>query len=170
MEYIHWKREERLRRNHLTAIGILSWVLGPNIAAAQEGVLTYHNDIGRTGQNIAETVLTPANVNSARFGKLFSQHVDGDVYAQPLYVPNLTIPGNGVHNVILVATEADSLYAFDADSGRASAADPLWHVSLLDAAHGASPGATTASAAADLSCAAITPQVGITATPVIDPT
>jgi len=98
-----------LRRNYLAVVGILPWVLASNIAAAQEGVLTYHNDIGRTGQNIAETVLTPANVNSGRFGKLFSHHVDGDVYAQPLYVPNLTIPGHGVHNVILVATEADSL-------------------------------------------------------------
>jgi outer membrane protein assembly factor BamB len=159
-----------LRRKYLPATGILSWVLASNIAAAQEGVLTYHNDIGRTGQNTSETVLTPENVNSTRFGRLFSQHVDGDVYAQPLYVPNLTIPGKGVHNIVVVATEADSLYAFDADSGRALDADPLWHVSLLDAAHGASPGATTASASVDLACAALTPQVGITATPVIDPT
>jgi hypothetical protein len=149
--------------------GILCWVLASHSAAARESVLTYHNDSARTGQNTAETILTPANVNSAWFGKLFSRHVDGDVYTQPLYVPNLTIPGKGAHNIVLVATEADSLYAFDADGGRAPDAAPVWQVSLLDAAHGAAPGATPASASADLACAAITPQVGITATPVVNP-
>lgn len=134
-------------------------------AVAQVGVFTYHNDNSRTGQNTHETLLTPANVNAARFGKVFAQPVDGDVYAQPLYVPQLSIPGKGAHDVVFVATEADSLYAFDANNSAAA----LWYASLLDAAHGAAPGATPVSAVADLACAAIAPQVGITATPVIDP-
>ena len=82
---------------------------------AQTSVLTQHNDIGRTGQNINETILTTSNVNSTQFGKLFTLKVDGQVYAQPLYVPQLTING-ATHNVLIVATEADSVYAFDADS------------------------------------------------------
>jgi outer membrane protein assembly factor BamB len=131
-----------LRRRAVAALlGLLVWHGG----AAQVEVLTYHNDNSRTGQNTHETLLTPANVNAARFGKLFSQPVDGDVYAQPLYV----------HDVVFVATEADSLYALDANNGAV-----LWHVTL---------GASPVSAKADLACAAITPQVGITATPVIDP-
>lgn len=78
-------------------------------------MLTQHNDNGRTGQNIFETHLTTANVNVNQFGKLFSIPTDGQVYAQPLYVPGLTINGQN-HNVLIVATENDSVYAFDADS------------------------------------------------------
>jgi len=139
-------------------------------AGAQTSVLTYHNDTSRTGQNIAETVLTPVNVSSDRFGKLFSQRVDGDVYAQPLYIAKLAIPGKGTHDVVVVATEANSLYAFDADSVSGPDAGVLWHVSLLDAAHGALAGATAVDARSDLKCGTIAPQVGITATPVIDAT
>ena len=80
-------------------------------------VLTYHNDVARTGQNLTETTLTAGNVNSAKFGKLGFYPVDGLVDAEPLYVSNLTIPNNGAHNVLIVATEHDSVYAFDADSG-----------------------------------------------------
>jgi hypothetical protein len=138
------------------------------VVSAQTGVVTYHNDNSRTGQNISETVLTPANVSSGRFGKLFSHRVDGDVYAQPLYVPKLAIPGKGIHDVVFVATTADSVYAFDADDIAGSNADALWHVSLIDADHGARPGATPVGAATDLACSAIAPQVGITATPAID--
>lgn len=137
-------------------------------AHGQTSVLTYHNDNARTGQNIAETVLTPANVNASRFGKLFSQAVDGDVYAQPLYVNRLAIANKGIHNVVFVATEADSLYAFDADSAIGPNAGALWHASLLDAAHGAAAGATSVDGRPDLSCGSIVPRVGITATPVID--
>jgi outer membrane protein assembly factor BamB len=132
-------------------VGVLAWHGG----VAQVAVLTYHNDNSRTGQNTHETLLSPANVNAEQFGKLFSRPVDGDVYAQPLYL----------HGVVFVATEADSLYALDANDATAA----LWHVSLLDSAHGAAPGAAPVSATADLACAAITPRVGITATPVIDP-
>jgi Bacterial Ig-like domain (group 2) len=132
------------------------------------GVLTQHNDIGRTGQNLSETVLTPTNVNTTTFGKKFSQAVDGFVYAQPLYVPNVTI-GGSVHNVIYVATEGDSVYAFDADSNTGTNAGLLWHASMIDTAHGAAAGATTMSSSTPLGCTDLVPQVGITSTPVIDP-
>jgi hypothetical protein len=138
--------------------------LGCGASIAQTGVFTYHNDVGRTGQNISEHILTPASVRSPNFQKLSTHDVDGDVYAQPLYVPGLAIAGIGVRNVVFIATEADSLYAFDADSGADSASDVLWHASLIDTAHGATPVSTV-----DLGCAAISPQVGITSTPVIDP-
>jgi hypothetical protein len=134
------------------------------------GVLTQHNDIGRTGQNLSETVLTPTNVNTTTFGKKFSQAVDGFIYAQPLYVPNVTI-GGSVHNVIYVATEGDSVYAFDADSNTGTGAGLLWHASVIDTAHGAAAGAKTVNieATLDSGCSDLIPQVGITSTPVIDP-
>src|SRR5260370_31699464 len=100
-------------------------------AAAQVSVLTYHNDLARTGQNLAETTLTPANINMRQFGKLFSYPVDVYVYAQPLYVPGVAIPGKGIHNVIFVATEHDSVYSFDPDSS-----SPLRQVSFIFPASG----------------------------------
>jgi hypothetical protein len=117
----------------------------------------YNNE--RTGANSAETTLKPSNVTGKTFGKLFSRRVDGDVYTQPLYLPHLQIPGKGKHNVIFVATEHDSVYAFDADAR----AQPLWHVSFLDENKG-----VTAIPARDVHCPFINPEVGITSTPVID--
>jgi hypothetical protein len=156
-------------------------LLAATSAPAQVNVLTYHNDIARTGQNTNETILTPANVNPTTFGKLFTHTVDGYAYAQPLYYGNLTM-GAGTaqagttHNVFFIETENDSVYAFDADSNGGANANPLWQVSLIDSAHGAGSGETPlptpASPAANniLSTNDIVPEVGITGTPVIDPT
>jgi hypothetical protein len=123
-------------------------------------VLTSQNDNARTGANPRETTLTPANLNSRQFGKVLSLRVDGDVYAEPLYVPNVPIPGTGRRNVVYVAAEHDSVYAFDAD-GRT--AEPLWHVSFLNSRSGIGTVPAT-----DLSCPFIEPEIGITPTPVID--
>ena len=139
----------------------------PALLPAQTPVVTQHNNNARTGAYTTETLLTPGNVNSTTFGKLFSLPVDGRVYAQPLYVPALAIPGKGTHNVLFVATEHDSIYAFDADSYGGSTAAPLWKITLLDAAHGAAAGATTVPNG-DLSTSDIVPEIGITGTPVID--
>jgi uncharacterized protein (TIGR03437 family) len=128
-------------------------------AAAQVSVTTYRNDLARSGQNLKETILTRANVNSAQFGKIVTLPVDGQVYAQPLYLPSLAISGS-LHNVVFVATEHDSVYAFDADS---TSTTPLWHVNLASASE------TTAKVTDVLNCASISPEVGVTGTPVIDP-
>lgn len=130
-------------------------------------VPTWRYDLTHAGQNTQETQLTPANVGPTTFGKLFSHTVDGSVYAQPLYVPGLTMPDGLVHNVLFIATEHDSVYAFDADSNTGANANPLWHITLLDAAHGASAGATTVPGS-DASQGDIGPEIGITGTPVID--
>jgi hypothetical protein len=124
-------------------------------------VVTFHNDPQRTGQNLQETILTPANVNPTQFGKLFSYPVDGQLYTQPLYVPAVTIPGKGVHNVVYVTTEADSVYAFDADSASANPA-PLWYVSFANP-----PKVVPVPANCDTSSCTIQPTQGITGTPVI---
>jgi hypothetical protein len=128
------------------------------------GVFTHHNDNLRTGQNQNETVLSPANVNSTVFGKLFSYPVDATVYAMPLYVANVNIPRQGYHNVVYVATGHDSVYAFDADG---LTNKPLWQVSFINPAAGVTtiPAIETDPA----NCCDLTPEVGITSTPVIDP-
>src|SRR5437773_9551039 len=90
-------------------------------------VLTQHNDNSRTGANLNETILNTSNVNVNQFGKLFSRIVDGQIYAQPLYVPGVNI-GQGVHNVVYVATMKNNVYAFDADNPAAST--PFWQVNL----------------------------------------
>ena len=128
-------------------------------APATAQVHTAQYDNARTGATLRETTLTPANVNAGGFGKIFSFAVDGDVYAQPLYVPRVNIPGKGIHNVIFIATEHDSVYAFDAENAPSSL---LWHVSFLASGIATVP-------ARDVSCGFIAPEVGITPTPAIDP-
>ena len=92
--------------SQLALVLILFLAGGSASASGQVSVLTAHNDIARTGQNTEETILTPSNVNPTQFGKLFSQPVSGAVLGQPLYVPQVTIPGKGIHNVLYVAQEA----------------------------------------------------------------
>ena len=122
------------------------------------GVYTYHNDLGRDGANTQEYALTPTNVNTTTFGKLFSCNVDGTIFAQPLWVAHLGI-GGSAHNVVFVATAHDSLYDFDAD---AVACTTLWQVSLIDASHGGTGGETATPRSGDN-------EIGVTSTPVIDP-
>jgi hypothetical protein len=132
--------------------------------AAQVNVSTYHNNRARTGSNVLETSLTPSNVNTTQFGKLFSQAVDGFIYAQPLYMPNVNVAGLGIHNVVYVATMNDSVFAFDADSKTGGNAYPLWQVSFIDPAEGVTPVPST-----DVECTdPVSTKIGIMSTPVID--
>jgi hypothetical protein len=110
--------------------------------AAPVNILTGNSDNARTGLNPNEKVLTPVNVSSNSFGRIFSQPVDGPVYAQPLYVSNLPIPSKGTHNVVFIATQHDSVYAFDADSNSGSNAAPLWHKSFINPAAGVTAAST----------------------------
>jgi len=127
-------------------------------------VTTWHYDNSRSGANPNETILTPQNVNYKQFGKLFTQPVDGQLIGQTLYLPGITIPGLGSHNVVYVATMNDSVYAFDADSATGSNASPLWHTSFL--INGATPVPIKLQG-----CGGSTfwTQIGIVSTPVIDP-
>jgi hypothetical protein len=123
-------------------------------STAAADVVTYHNDNSRTGQNLSETILTPITVRTSTFGRTGFFPVDGKVDAQPLFLSGVTIPALGTHDVLYVATEHDSVYALDAASGTA-----LWHASMLG------PGETTSDARG---CSQVTPEIGITSTPVID--
>lgn len=134
------------------------WVILCAAACCQ--ILTSQYDNQRTGATLNERILTPSNANVKQFGKLGALKVDGAVYAQPLYLPSVEIPGKGSHNVIFVATEHDSVYAFDAERPDDP---PLWHVSFLDSKRGV--GTTSAD---ELQCPFIQPEVGITSTPAID--
>jgi len=131
------------------------------------GVFTYHNDLSRDGVNDREYALTASTVNSNSFGKLFSCPVDGAIYTQPLWVANLKING-APHNVVFVGTEHDSLYAFDADANPCSR---LWRADLIDAAHGGTGGEHPVSGIlVGRGDGDLLPEIGITGTPVIDPT
>jgi IPT/TIG domain len=133
------------------------------------GVFTHHNDLSRDGTNTQEYGLTPATVNTNTFGKLFSCAVDGAAYTQTLWVPSLSIgTGGGIHNVIFVATQHDSLFAFDAD---ANPCVQYWQVNLLDTLHGGTSGETSVVwNTVGNGYGDIYPEVGVTGTPVIDPT
>jgi Fn3 associated len=148
------------RRLGIVAALILSTALA---TAAQINVLTQHNDMERTGQNTNETILNTSNVNVAHFAKLFSLPVAGQVYAQPLYVQNVTIAGTN-HNVLIVATETDHVYAFDADTKGPA----LWTASMVDQAHGAKSGEHSLQSSTTIGCTDLQPQIGISSTPVID--
>ncbi|GER87853.1 hypothetical protein KDW_20150 [Dictyobacter vulcani] len=128
-------------------------------ASDSSAITTYKGNNARTGQNPNETILTTKNVTQNQFGKRVTYPVDGQIYSEPLYVPNLTINGQA-HNVVFVETEHDSVYAFDAD--QTTPTNPLWKKSFLI------NGATTASNL-DVSCNDMIPETGITGTPVLDP-
>jgi hypothetical protein len=154
-------------RSLVVIAGLLALAALP--AGAQVSVWTYHDNNQRTGLNANETILNLANVNSTNFGKLFSYAVDGYVYAQPLYVPNLNIQGQGTHNVLFIATEHNTVYAFDADSAGA-AGGLLWKTNLGPAA------VTTTATYTNWNFGIVNgkpytntkPEAGITGTPVID--
>jgi hypothetical protein len=145
------------------ALTVVLVVVNSCLATAQVLVTTYHNDNARSGVNSQETVLTPRALRSGKFGKLFSQPVDGFIYSQPLYLSAVNLGGLGTHNVVYVATENDSVYAFDADSSSGSDAEPLWQTSFINPAAN-----ITAVPSSMINCFNIEPEIGITGTPVID--
>jgi hypothetical protein len=149
----------------------ITFIFSTATVKAQVSVATYHNNNHRDGANLNETILTPANVNSTTFGKLFSYAVDGCVYAQPLYVPNVTISGQGTHNVLFIATEHNTVYALDPDAGVTGNA-LLWKTNLGTSAVTVIVGGFTnkdfGTRYNNNSYTDIMPEVGITGTPVID--
>jgi hypothetical protein len=146
-----------MKRLLVVLLTLLAFGPLPN-SRAQVSVLTYHNDNLRTGANTNETILTPATVSSNAFRRLFTRSVDGYVYAQPLVAAGVNIPKVGAKNVVYVATEHDSLYAFDADTGHS-----YWHAKLLP------KGGKTVASITDAGCGDLIPEIGVTSTPVIDP-
>jgi hypothetical protein len=142
------------RRLRLSSLWLLCFCLCTTLVSLAADVVTYHNDIARTGQNLSEIVLTPSNVGPSSFGKLFTLPVDGVINAQPLYLSGVSIPGRGTYNVVYAVTENDSVYAFDANSRSL-----LWQVSVLG---------SNETPADTHNCNQIRPQIGITSTPVID--
>jgi hypothetical protein len=136
------------------------------------GIDTVHYDLARDGANTHEYALTPTFVGGGNFGKIISCAVDGAIYAEPLWEPQLAV-GGAAHNVVFVATQHDSLYAFDADTS-SSPCKPLWQVSLINRAHGGGAGETPVlsygpNALVGSGYGDIAPEVGVTGTPVIDP-
>ena len=159
------------RRNHTAFLVLFCLTLAAS-CFAQIPFVTGRSDLGRTAANTNETLLTPGNVNANSFGKLFNYNVDYQVLAQPLYVPNVQIPGLGTHNVVYVATMADSVYAFDADSPQGTNGQPLWSVNFTDPANGITLASYIDGTLPCTSAKSGGPgfnQEGIVSTPVIDP-
>src|SRR5713101_6176120 len=159
-----------MRRALLAAIvakvGVV-FLLLVTLCYGQVSVLTQRNDPARDGLNANETALTLSSVNVNNFGKLFNFPVDGYLFAQPLYVASVAIPGNGTHNVVYAATMHDSVYAYDADG---LSLQPLWTANL--AALGCPNGFTCSSVPSNANFTGtpdVLPEIGITSTPVIDP-
>jgi hypothetical protein len=153
-------RSSRRRQPSRTTFRPTLEYLESRLAPSNTPILSGHNDNLLSGWNSQETVLTPTNVNDASFGRLANYTLDGYAYAQPLYMPNLNIPGKGTHNVVFAATEHDSVYAFDGDGGGL-----LWQRNFTDPTNGI----TTVPAPQDVNTSDIVPEIGITGTPVIDP-
>jgi len=144
----------------ITMLALCAIAISPLRAQGPASVLTHHNDVARTGQNLNETLLTTTNVNAKTFGKLFVQKVDGSIVAQPLYVPNVQLANGTIHNVVYVATQHDSVFAFDADNTLGGNANPLWTVNFPN---------PIAEATNAYGCGGLNyTEVGIMGTPVID--
>src|ERR1700678_1707853 len=153
---------QSMKLRFMVMVALSMMVLAPWRGYGQASVLTHHNDVARTGQNLNEIILNPTNVNAATFGKLFAQKVDGSIVGQPLYVPQVQFPNGTIHNVVYVATQHDSVFAFDADNVLGANASPLWTVNYPN---------PIPDDAANFGCG--TPgytEIGIMGTPVIDPT
>jgi hypothetical protein len=157
-----------MKRIALIALFALTVMAGYALPPSQQekpatppAITTYQNGNSRLGQNLQESILTPTNINSTSFGMLFNWPTDGNIYAQPLYVPNVTIDGS-VHNVVYIVTEADGIYAFDADSQTLNS-HPLWYTSLVNGTT-----VTPIPCLAHKAACTIYPLLGITGTPVIN--
>jgi uncharacterized protein (TIGR03437 family) len=150
-----------MRRSPFRVMAVYSFTLLVN---AQVNVLTYKYDNARTGQNLNEPLLSPVNVNAAHFGRRFSHSVDGYLYGQPLYVAAVPMADGTLHDIIVVATAHDSVYAFDADDNVGKNSAPLWQASFINPSQG-----VTTVPWQDVNCSVINPEIGITGTPVIDP-
>ncbi|BDI28700.1 hypothetical protein CCAX7_007510 [Capsulimonas corticalis] len=158
-----FRKADRLRaagRTSLFVAGVSAALLAAAPSWAQSSVLTHHNDNSRTGANLNEKILNTTNVNVSAFGRLFSREVDGQIYAQPLYVSGVTLPGHGKRNIIYVATMHNTLYAFDADDRYRSA--PYWSLSLGAPRPSGFP--TRYGVMSDIQV-----EIGALPTPVIDP-
>src|SRR5580698_7148517 len=140
------------------SLALVACMLFSSVAFSQVQVVTQHNDVSRTGANTNETLLTPANVIVNSFGKLFTQTVDGLVVGQPLYLSAVQFPNGSTHNVVYVATQHDSVFAFDGDSNQA----PLWSVSFINPA----AGITTVPMSDYLCSGTASTEMGIVSTPV----
>jgi hypothetical protein len=157
---MHSRAEYRMLHN-MSSCQFLALLVASVLSAQTLRVPTSQYDNMRSSGNLFETALTPKNVNGHQFGRVRQLPVDGDVYAQPLYLSHVDVPGKGVHNLLFVATEHDTVYAFDADSNTAT---PVWQVSLLPSQEGVEMPLS----ARDVQCPFISPELGITSTPVID--